>query len=175
MEQNDRNHGLLNTGLISRIRRNHGLEHATLHVLSERHPGQPMAGHSDGGGFWILGNLSTEEIVEAAKQALERMRAGEANLAVHPNCGTNFATAGVLAGAAASLAMFGVGKKLRDNLERVPNAIVLTILALIVAQPLGLLLQQNVTTSGKPGNLHLTGVQLHNRGKMTVHRILTEG
>jgi hypothetical protein len=56
-----------------------------------------------------------------------------------------------------------------------PTAIMLAILALAVAQPLGLLLQEHVTTSGQPGDLHLTGVQLHNRGKMTVHRIVTEG
>ncbi len=46
--------GLLDTGLISRIRRNHGLEHATLHVLAERHPGQPVAGHSDQRVFGLL-------------------------------------------------------------------------------------------------------------------------
>jgi hypothetical protein len=175
MEHTNQLQGLLDIAPISRIRRNHGLEHATLHVLSERHPVLPMAGHSDSAGFWILGDLSTEEIVEAVKEALTRLQAGEANLAIHPNCGTNFATAGVLAGAAASLAMFGVGKKLRDNLERVPNAIVLAIIALVLAQPLGLMLQQYVTTSGQPGNMHLTGVQFHNRGKITVHRVLTEG
>ncbi len=38
---------------LSRIRRNHGLEHAALHVLAERHPGKPLAGHSDLNGFWI--------------------------------------------------------------------------------------------------------------------------
>ena len=30
---------ILNLPILSRIRRNHGLEHATLHVLSRRHPG----------------------------------------------------------------------------------------------------------------------------------------
>ena len=56
---------LLDTPIISRVRRNHGLEHATLHVLAERHPGLSIAGHSNPGGFWILGDVSTEEVRSA--------------------------------------------------------------------------------------------------------------
>jgi len=175
MEYTNRRSSLLDIKPVSRIRRNHGLEHATLHMLSERHPGRSMAGHSDSGGFWIVGDLTTEEVAEAAKEALSRLQNGEAHLAVHPNCGTNFVTAGVLAGGAASLAMFGVGKKLRDNLERLPNAIALAVMALLLAQPLGLLLQQYVTTSGYPDTLRLTGVQQRQSGKMSVYRISTEG
>src|SRR5512146_3538660 len=97
--------GLPEIPFISRVRRNHGLEHATLHILSERHPGLPMAGHSDFGGFWIVGNLEVDDLQSAVDEALERMNNGEEELAIHPNCGTNFATAGVMAGGAAFLAM----------------------------------------------------------------------
>ena len=89
---------LLNTKPISRIRRNHGLEHATLHVLANRHPGKRMAGYSDLSGFWIVADLPGQEIKDAADEALQRLSQGEHKLAVHPNCGTNFATAGSLAG-----------------------------------------------------------------------------
>jgi len=172
-EYGNRLQSLLETPVISRIRRNHGLEHATLHVLSERHPGLPAAGHSDAGGFWIVGDLPAEEVANAAQEALARLHAGESKLAVHPNCGTNFATAGILAGLAAGLAMFGVGRKLRDNFERLPTAIMLATLALIASQPLGLALQSRVTTSGEPGELRVVEVQPRRHGRLAVHRVVT--
>jgi hypothetical protein len=101
----------LSVPMVSRIRRNHGLEHATLHVLSKRHPGVNLAGHSDARGFWLVGDVPIEDVQEAIEEALSRMRGGEHNLAVHQNCGTNFVTAGSLAGLAAGVAMLGSGKR----------------------------------------------------------------
>lgn len=160
---------------ISRLRRNHGLEHATLHILSERRPVGPLAGYSDLRGFWIVGDVTTADLNTAVSQALQRLNAGENQLAVHPFCGTNFATAGVLAGGAAALAMFGAGRRFRDKLDRLPVAMSLATLALIFAQPLGMALQKQITTSGVPGSLRVVRIipQLH--GRFKAHRILTEG
>lgn len=166
---------LLNMDFVSRIRRNHGLEHATLHILAERRPSRSVAGHSNVNGFWILGDVSTEELASAVQEALRRLHNGEHSLAIHPNCGTNFATSGVMAGLAASLAMFGAGRRWRDKLERVPLAVTLATLALIVAQPLGLKFQQNVTTSGYPEGLKVLEISQANRGKVTAHRVITSG
>lgn len=160
--------------LISRVRRNHGLEHATLHVLTERHPGLPMAGHSDFGGFWILGNLEIEDLASAVQEALTRLNAGESQLAVHPTCGTNFA-AGILAGSAAVLAMTGVGPRLRDKAERLPLALTLATAALMLAQPLGLLLQEQVTTSGQPGTLQVVKITRQPGHRIQAFRIVTVG
>jgi hypothetical protein len=160
---------------ISRVRRNHGLEHATLHILAQHHPRTSMAGHSDLGGFWILGDVSTEDVQSAVDEALARMKAGEEDLAVHPNCGTNFVTAGTMAGFAAWFALFGAGRRLRDRLERIPLATTLATVALIVAQPVGLALQAHVTTSGKPGNLTVVEVIPSNQGRFQAHRVITEG
>jgi hypothetical protein len=160
---------------ISRVRRNHGLEHATLHILAQRHPHTSMAGHSDVGGFWILGNVPTEDVQSAVDEALIRMKAGEGDLAVHPNCGTNFVVAGTMAGLAAWFALFGAGKRLRDRLERIPLATSLATMALILAQPVGLTLQANVTTSGKPGNLAVSEVIPTTQGRIQAHRVITEG
>jgi len=168
-------HNILEYGPISRVRRNHGLEHATLHVLAERHPGRPLAGHSDLGGFWIIGDLPAEELASAIQEARARLESGESKLAVHPNCGTNFATSGILAGLAAAVAMFGAGKKARDNLDRLPLAILAATLALIVAQPLGMQLQERVTTSGAPGRLRVVEIIPHAQGKMKAYRVVTEG
>jgi hypothetical protein len=160
---------------ILRVRRNHGLEHATLHILAQRHPRTSMAGHSDLGGFWILGNVPTEDVQSAVDEALARMKAGESDLAVHPNCGTNFVVAGTMAGLAAWFALFGAGKRLRDRLERIPLATSLATLALILSQPVGLALQANVTTSGKPGNLTVAEIIPTKQGRIQAHRVVTEG
>ena len=160
---------------FSRLQRNHGLEHATLHILAESHPHLSMAGHSDLGGFWILGNVETDELRSAVDEALERMRAGEHGLAVHPNCGTNFVATGALAGLAAWAAMLGSGRDTRDKFERLPIVIGMATIALLAGQPMGLLLQSRVTTSGYPGALEVVDIQPSQRGRVRAHRVSTRG
>ena len=164
---------LIENPLIARIRRNHGLEHATLHLLSQRKPGQHLAGHSDGGGFWVLGDVSTEEVQAAVQEALRRIRSGEHSLALHPNCGTNFVTSGVLASLAALAAMIGVGRRVQDKLERLPLAAVMATLALILSQPLGMKLQERVTTSTQLDTLEVIQIVPGRRSGFKAHRVLT--
>jgi hypothetical protein len=166
---------LLESPAISRIRRNHGLEHASLHLLSQRYPERGFSGHSDAGGFWIVGEVSRDDVSVAAHEALRRMLAGEKGLAVHPNCGTNFVTSGIFAGLAAFLALAGSGHRLRDRLERLPLAATLSIMALILARPVGLLLQQEITTSGNPGGLQIVSITSSQRGRWLTHRVQTTG
>jgi len=163
------------TSPLSRLQRNHGLEHATLHMLAETHPHLSLAGHSDMGGFWILGNVETDELRSAIDRALTRMRSGESGLSIHPNCGTNFVATGALAGLAAWAGMLGSDGAPSKKLERLPIVIGLATLALIAGQPLGLLLQARVTTSGKPGDLEVVDIQATRRGRMRAHRVVTKG
>ena len=166
---------ILDQQSISRIRRNHGLEHATIHVLTQKQPRTSLAGHSDTGGFWILGDVPTEAVQEAAQEALDRMRGGEGDLAVHPNCGTNFVAAGSIAGILAAAVMIGVGNRWRDRLERLPLAMSLATMALIFAQPIGTYLQKHVTTSGEPGEMEIVAVNATQRGRLKAHRVVTRG
>lgn len=166
---------MLFKSLISRIRRNHGLEHATIHVLTAANPRRRLLGRSDYGGFWMLGEVSTEELTEAVLTAMARMRAGEHNLAVHPNCGTNYVTYGAVAGIGAFAALAGAGPKQRDKLERLPLAALLATLGLILAQPLAFRVQKRVTTSGDPGSLRIESVIRTDIGGRTAHRIKTRG
>jgi hypothetical protein len=166
---------LVNVPLLSRLRRNHGLEHASLHVLTHKYPNTKLAGHSDGRGFWLLGDVSIEDVRDAVDEALRRMRSGEGSLAIHQNCGTNFVTAGMLAGLAAGLSMLGVGQRTRDKVERLPLAMSLATLALIFAQPLGFLVQEQLTTCGEPGNLQVTEIIATRRSRINAFRIMTRG
>ena len=52
---------------ISRVRRNHGLEHATIHVLTDKHKQFSAQGNSDPGGFSlnVYGDISEEQVTAA--------------------------------------------------------------------------------------------------------------
>jgi hypothetical protein len=166
---------ILNIDPVSRVRRNHGLEHATLHVLARQYPRTSMAGYSNTGGYWIIGNVSTEAVANAAAEALLRMRQGERSLAVHPNCGTNFVTSGALAGMAGAAAMFGAGPRARDKFERLSLAALFATVALIVSQPLGNLFQARLTTSGEPQAMEIVRIESTTRRGVPVHRVITQG
>jgi hypothetical protein len=164
----------MNSSLVLRIRRNHGLEHATLHILAARYPRLPLAGHSDWRGFWIIGDIATDELAGVVIEALQRLRNGERRLAVHPNCGTNWVTSGIFAGLAGAAAMLGSGPRFRSKLERLPLAASLATVALIAAQPLGLRIQERFTVSGDPGPLRIVEVFQVTQGRYKAHRVLTQ-
>jgi hypothetical protein len=164
---------LLNWGPVSRVRRNHALEHATINLITQKDPARLLAGYSDWRGFWIIGDIDTQELQETVDEALARLNAGEANLAIHPNCGTNFVASGLLVGTAAWLGMLGTGSSFRRKLDRWPVIILLAILGLIVAQPIGPLLQANVTTSADPGAMQVFSIMRYERGNSVAHRVLT--
>lgn len=160
---------------ISRIRRNHGLEHATINVLSKKFPSFKLGGVSTPCGFFIVADLPTEAVAEGAIEALKRLRAGEANLAMHPNCGTNYAITGAVAGTAAWLGTLGSGKEFKRKLERLPLIILLATLSLILTRSLGPMIQKHITTASDPEGLELERVETVVRAGVRMHRILTRG
>lgn len=165
---------LLAIPAVDRTRRNHGLEHATITLLSQKYRGVSLVGRSTPNGFYLYGDIGTDAVVEAAQSALARMRAGERHLAIHPNCGTNFVTAGVAAALAAFLGFLGA-RNWRDRAERLPIVAAFATLALILAQPLGLTLQRDVTTSGDMGALEIVSVERRMQGGLLAHVVTTRG
>lgn len=148
---------ILAVPLVERTRRNHGLEHATITLLTQRQRGLSLVGRSTPNGFYLYGDVASEAVAQAAQDALDRMRAGERQLAIHPNCGTNFVTAGLAAALAAFLGFSGA-RGWRGRAERIPLVAALATLGLILAQPLGLALQRDVTTTGEMGALEIVGL-----------------
>ena len=159
--------------LVSQTRRNHALEHATIHLLSQHYPGTFLAGHSDPGGFWLLGEVPTEAVEAAVREAEARLRRGERNLAIHPGCGTNYLVSGGMAALAGALAMVGVGKRWRDKFDRLPLALTAGTLALMFSQPVGYRLQEKVTTDSDLGSLQVVEIVPEQRGKVSAHRVVT--
>lgn len=173
--------------LLSRIRRNHGLEHATIHVLSEGHKRFSAQGNSDHRGFHlnIYGDVTEEEVAAAVAEAHRRLKAGERHLAVHPNCGTVLVTTAALATLAAQ-AVLAVehwrepkAGRLRPAslLNAMPSTIVAVVVAMLVGRPVGIQLQERYTVDGDLRDLQVASVRPVAPSLITrlFHLILTGG
>ena len=160
---------------IRRTRRNHGLEHATITVLTPR--GYRLSGRSDDSGFVLLGEVPTDAVEKAAAEALKRMKNGEHQLAVHPNCGTNLVTTGFLATLVALVGMGGSSRK--DAMNRFPYVSTAMMGVILFGPLLGMNLQRHFTTEGDPGDLEIVDVTRREvsvpwGGKMIVTRVNTQ-
>jgi len=164
---------ILDMPLILETRRNHALEHATLHILAEKFPRKPLAGHSNPTGFLVFGDVPTEEVRAAVVVALTRLRAGERHLAIHGGCGTNYAISILAAGLLAWLGLTGANSR-RSRLWRLPLVIPLAVLGFFISQPLGPVLQRRVTTQANPGGMQIEDVYPINCGRFKIHRVITQ-
>ncbi len=161
---------ILDLPLILETRRNHALEHASIHLLSHKNPGKRMAGHSNPTGFFLLGDLSTQQVWESVTEAHTRLNSGESNLAIHPGCGTNLATTALLS---ATFAWFPLRwtKSTLLRLLLIPVALVFAIVGYQLSRPLGPWLQEYVTTEANLGNLQIVDIVPVRKG---VHRVITK-
>ena len=159
----------LNLPLILETRRNHALEHATLHILARKYK-TSMAGHSNPTGFFLLGDVKTEDVSSAATEAMARLLSGESGLAIHPGCGTNMATTALLAGTFAWMPLRGA-KSTFWRVWLIPLAVVFAAFGYLLSQPLGSWLQRNITTEADLGEMQIVEVVPVRKG---IHRIITK-
>jgi hypothetical protein len=160
---------ILDLPFILETRRNHALEHATLHMLARTHK-TSMAGHSNPTGFFIFGELLTEDIRAALNEAYSRLRSGEKGLAIHPGCGTNLLATAFLPGTLAWLPFQGT-RSMRWRLLLLPIALIFGVLGFFLSRPVGTWLQRNITTEADLGKMQIIDVTLVRKG---VHRIITK-
>ncbi len=154
---------------VTAVRRNHALEHATIAVLMSRlGAGAKLMGRASTDGFYVIGDVSTEEVSQAANEGLARLKRGEYHLAVSPFCGTNLVTAGLLAGLASMLSM-----RHKRGMDRFPQVVLAATSAVILAQPLGRLVQKHLTTCPDLDDVGIVEVTCRGRGKLTRHKIRT--
>jgi len=159
---------ILDLPFILETRRNHALEHATLHVLARTHQGR-MAGHSNPTGFFLLGSFDTQDAWTAATEALTRLRGGESRLAVHAGCGTNIATTALLSATFAWLPLRG-RKSTLGRFLFVPFALIFAVIGYNLSRPLGPWLQKYVTTEADMGEMQIIDIIPVRKG---VHRVIT--
>jgi Domain of unknown function (DUF6391) len=161
---------ILDLPLLLETRRNHAVEHATLHILARKFKNQSMGGHSNPTGFYLMGNFTKEDIQEAADEAMQRIRAGETGLAIHEGCGTNIATSTLIPATLAFVPM----SRARSNFWRfflIPFAIGLAVSGYFLSKPLGPWLQKHVTTEADLGNMRIIDIVPVRKG---LHRVITK-
>jgi len=166
---------LLESPVIRRVRRNHGLEHATIHILNRQK--YVLSGRSSAGGYVLFGDVPTDKVEAAAHEALNRMKRGQAGLAIHPNCGTNLVTTGLLTTLLAAFAFTNTDR--RRAWDRFPVVMAGMMGIILYSQPLGMTLQKHITTSGDLGQMEIVSI---NRSEMqlpfsnqktVIHHVLT--
>ena len=163
---------ILDLPLILETRRNHALEHATIHILAAKYPDHHLAGHSNPNGFYIIGNVTTQDLADSIKEAWTRLRAGENKLAIHAGCGTNMATTALLAGSMAWFPLSG-SKSIRRRLWLLPFAVAFGLLGYLLSQPMGPWLQANITTEADLGNLRVEEIIPVRKRGVAIHRVIT--
>lgn len=124
-----------------RIRQNHALEHATITILSERVPNLSVSARSSSDGFIVFGDVDLGELRRASEEALGRLQAGEAELAIHPNCGTNLAVGVSLVTLGTLVALASTQVR-----TRVMTAAASSLAGWFAARPLGEYVQRHFTT-----------------------------
>ncbi len=152
---------------IEALRQVHALEHATVWLLSNhpeistestRYPQLQddgrLSGLSTHYGFYLYGPATTARIKWAATTALDRLKAGDSHLAIHPRCGTNAAaqlllTSGIALGLSSLLP--------KRPLEQIAGLGLSAAAARLLAPDIGTWCQENLTTA-MPHNLQLVQV-----------------
>jgi hypothetical protein len=152
-----------------RVRQNHALEHATVTLLTRRMPWLVVSARANQHGFTIFADLDPHLVEEAAQEALTRLKNGEAELAVHPNCGTNLAVG-------MSLALFGslFALTAARPRTRIFRALASSVAAWMIARPLGKMAQRRLTTFADLGDVRVATVYTrHLFGRRVVETLTT--
>jgi hypothetical protein len=155
--------------MINRTRQNHALEHGTISVLLERSARTPLGGNAAPGGFFVYGQVATDDLASAAEEALRRLQAGQRELAVSPFCGTNLVVGALLAGVLSGIIM---GRS-KGRVGRVPLLATAILGSMLVGRPLGGAVQRRYTTEANVGDVSIAGIRCFRPGRYTVHYVRT--
>ena len=161
---------ILDLPLLLETRRNHAVEHATLHILARKYKNMSMGGHSNPTGFYLMGNFTKDDILTASAEAMDRIRSGEKELAIHEGCGTNIAASTLLPATFAYLPI-SRARSTSWKLMLVPFAVALAIFGFFLSKPLGPWLQRNVTTEADLGGMRVVDIIPVRKG---LHRVITK-
>ncbi len=137
-----------------RLRRNHALEHATINVIEERYGPSRLTGIAQPDGFLIRGGAPAGLVLEAAQEALARLRAGERQLAIHPRCGTTLVAAQLV------LALTFLAVLLLTRQLTLWPFLAGILAAGLLGPRISPWLQRWVTTDARVGSLSITGVEV---------------
>ena len=156
---------------LRRVRRNHALEHATVTLMLEEGVRGPLGGYSTPWGFFIVGNLSTEQLTRIVGEALGSLRAGQSEMAISPHCGTNMAVAAIISGALTRLAL---GRRKSGRWKRLPLVMGAVVVGAALSRPVGNAIQRRYTTLSEMDGLEVVEVRKAWPGDAPrLHRVTT--
>ena len=124
-------------------------------VLLERGASPPLGGVATPIGFFIFGSLATDDVESATDESIQRLKAGQSEMAISPYCGTNLVV-GAFAGAALAVAILSRSKNKLKSLPAVANAILITS---ILRTPVGNALQRRLTTLADVADMEIIAVR----------------
>lgn len=153
-----------------RLRQNHALEHATIAILQQHDPRARIVARSTTRGFRLYGTARADEVKVAVEEALSRLRAGEAELAIAQRCGTTVAV-GVLVG---TLGLW-LNEFMRSPRQKIMLGVATSLAIALSSQPVGLLAQRHITTEAQLDGLRLRDVRGRSLGSKHILEVRTAG
>lgn len=152
-----------------RTRQNHALEHATVTLLSQALPTLNASARSNSRGFIIFADLDSDDVRSASAEALRRLQGGEADLAIHPNCGTNLAVGLSTAMAGSLFALTALRPR-----TRIATMAAGSLVGMTVARPVGTLMQRYITTLADVADVRIQSVRRRRFFGRWVIEVVTE-
>lgn len=144
-----------------RVRINHAIEHATANVLEEKYGVDKVSGLAFKDGFKLMGYLpDSSTLMRASQEALQRLRNGESNLALHPRCGTSIIIGQFL------FALMFVIYFLFSHHFSIIEILIGFLLTMTLSTPLGLLAQKFLTTSTDVDGMYLSSISMDRYGQV---------
>ena len=155
--------------ILQRVRRNHAIEHAAMHLLGRTLQAPKLAARSDWRGITFYGDVDSSVLKSALEGGLLALNSGQRALAVHPRCGSMISASMLLAMLAGWLVQSDLKRK------RTPGRGMLDVAgitgAMLLAQPLGYAMQKYVLTDPDASHAHLVSIRFSQRGAFTMHRV----
>ena len=156
---------------IRRVRRNHALEHATVTLMLEEGVRGPLGGYSTPWGFFVVGDLSTQQLGRIVGDALSSLNMGRSEMAISPYCGTNMAVAALFSGILTRLAL---GRNKKGRWKRLPIALGAVIVGALLSKPVGNAIQRRFTTLSDMDGLEVVSIRTAWPGQRPrLHRVTT--
>ncbi|MDI3546569.1 MAG: hypothetical protein PWR10_221 [Halanaerobiales bacterium] len=135
------------------LRKNHGLEHATVNILEREYGYRNLAGYAEESGFYIIGATNIWAVEEAARKGLALMRKGYGDLAVHKRCGTSMTVANFVSAVIFLLLLLYTGH------FSIFNMIIAIVAANLMGPLLGQVIQRRFTTTADVDEMEIVSAR----------------
>ena len=136
-----------------KLRKNHGLEHATINILEKEFGYNDLAGYAEENGFYIMGVRNPDFVEEAAKKGLDLLKNNNDDLVIHKRCGTSMTVANFISAIIFLFLLFSSGH------FSILSMIIAIVIANLIGPYLGQIVQKNFTTSSDVNEMEIINAQ----------------